>query len=639
MAGRIARNDIDEVRSRVNIADVVGDYVTLKHAGVGSMKGLCPFHDERSPSFHVRPQVGRYHCFGCGEDGDVFSFIMAQDHTTFAEAVERMAAKIGFTLHYEEGDGPRTDYNTRARLIAANEAALEYYTAQLTTASADPARRFLGDRGFDPSAAQHFGVGFAPKSYDMLKDHLRGRGFTMEELISAGLVSQGDRSPYDRFRGRLMWPIRDVTGATIGFGARRLLEDDKGPKYLNTPETPIYHKSQVLYGLDLARRDISKQKQVVIVEGYTDVMACHVAGVTTAVATCGTSFGVEHIKVLRPMLGDLAGADPNANGEVVFTFDPDEAGQRAASRAFAEEQRFAAQTYVAVAPGGLDPCDLRLARGDDAIRRLVTNKRPMFEFMIRRTLDGHDLETVEGRVGALRAAAPVLAGIRDRSLTQGYVRELAGWLGMEMPEVRRAVETARRRADSAGQGDRSGGPGHDGRAGRAIDGAAVVEEPVAGIRSLPNDPISRMERDAVMAMVQQPTSVGAPLLGLAASATFSSPMLAVVRDAVVANVDVIGAGDWLDRLLADVPEPLRTLTHELALAPIPARNAEDLAAYCRSIVVALVERDMLARKASLLGQLQRADPHEQAERRAEIQRQLVEIDAQRMRLRADAEAS
>jgi len=317
----------------------------------------------------------------------------------------------------------------------------------------------------------------------------------------------------------------------------------------------------VLYGLDLARRDISKQKQVVIVEGYTDVMACHVAGVTTAVATCGTSFGVDHIKVLRPMLGDLAGADPNANGEVVFTFDPDEAGQRAASRAFAEEQRFAAQTYVAVAPGGLDPCDLRLARGDDAIRRLVTNKRPMFEFMIRRTLDGHDLETVEGRVGALRAAAPVLAGIRDRSLTQGYVRELAGWLGMEIPEVRRSVETARRRAGSAGQDDRSAGAGRDGRNGNGADGADTPDEPVAGIRSLPNDPISRMERDAVMAMVQQPTSVGAPMLGLAASATFSTPMLAAVRDAVVANVDVIGAGDWLDRLLADVPAPLRTLTH------------------------------------------------------------------------------
>ncbi|SFF87911.1 DNA primase [Curtobacterium sp. YR515] len=639
MAGRIARNDIDEVRSRVNIADVVGDYVTLKSAGVGSLKGLCPFHDERSPSFHVRPQVGRYHCFGCGEDGDVFDFVIKQDHTTFQEAVERMAAKIGFTLHYEEGDGPRTDYNARARLIAANEAAQQFYTAQLTTAAAEPARQFLGERGFDPAAAQHFGVGFAPKSYDALRDHLRGRGFTLEEIVSAGLVSQGDRSPYDRFRGRLMWPIRDVTGATIGFGARRLLEDDKGPKYLNTPETPIYHKSQVLYGLDLARRDISKQKQVVIVEGYTDVMACHLAGITTAVATCGTSFGVDHIKVLRPMLGDSASRDLSQLGNIVFTFDPDEAGQRAASRAFAEESRFASQTYVAVAPGGLDPCDLRLARGDAAVTRLIETKRPMFEFIIRRRLAAHDIETAEGRVAGLRDAAPVVAGIRDRTLATAYTRETAKWLGLDIPEVRRAVENARQRAGASTTDHRSGGAAPTTHAGSGGEAVAVPDEPVAGLRLLPSDPITRMERDAVMAMVQQPGHVGAPLLGLAAAATFSAPMLSVVRDAVVANVDAIGAGDWLERLLQDVPGPFRGLVQELALAPIPARTDEDLAIYARSIVVALVERDLLARKASLLGQLQRADPTEQADRRAEIQRQLVDIDAQRMRLRADAEAA
>ncbi|WP_336697046.1 DNA primase [Curtobacterium sp. USHLN213] len=639
MAGRIARNDIDEVRSRVNIADVVGDYVTLKSAGVGSLKGLCPFHDERSPSFHVRPQVGRYHCFGCGEDGDVFDFVIKQDHTTFQEAVERMAAKIGFTLHYEEGDGPRTDYNARARLIAANEAAQQFYTAQLTTAAAEPARQFLGERGFDPAAAQHFGVGFAPKSYDALRDHLRGRGFSLEEIVSAGLVSQGDRSPYDRFRGRLMWPIRDVTGATIGFGARRLLDDDKGPKYLNTPETPIYHKSQVLYGLDLARRDISKQKQVVIVEGYTDVMACHLAGITTAVATCGTSFGVDHIKVLRPMLGDSASRDLSQLGNIVFTFDPDEAGQRAASRAFAEESRFASQTYVAVAPGGLDPCDLRLARGDAAVTRLIETKRPMFEFIIRRRLAAHDIETAEGRVAGLRDAAPVVAGIRDRTLATAYTRETAKWLGLDIPEVRRAVENARQRAGASTTDHRSGGAAPATHPGSGGDAVAVPDEPVAGLRLLPSDPITRMERDAVMAMVQQPGHVGAPLLGLAAAATFSAPMLSVVRDAVVANVDAIGAGDWLERLLQDVPGPFRGLVQELALAPIPARTDEDLAIYARSIVVALVERDLLARKASLLGQLQRADPTEQADRRAEIQRQLVDIDAQRMRLRADAEAA
>jgi DNA primase len=640
VAGLIARNDIDEVRARVNIADVVGDYVTLKSAGVGSLKGLCPFHDERTPSFHVRPQVGRYHCFGCGEDGDVFSFLMSQDHTTFQEAVERMAAKIGFTLHYEEGDGPRTDYNARARLIAANEAAQSFFTAQLTTAAAEPARRFLGERGFDPAAAQHFGVGFAPKSFDALKDHLRGLRFSIDEIVAAGLVSQGDRSPYDRFRGRLMWPIRDVTGATIGFGARRLLEDDKGPKYLNTPETPIYHKSQVLYGIDLARKEIAKGKQVVIVEGYTDVMACHLAGITTAVATCGTSFGVDHIKVLRPMLGDSAAQHVSQLGQIVFTFDPDEAGQRAASRAFTEEQRFASQTYVAVAPGGLDPCDLRLARGDDAVRRLVENRRPMFEFMIRRRLDGHDLDTVEGRVAGLRESAPVISEIRDRALADGYIRNTAGWLGMDIDDVRRAVSAARRRPTDSGSDTRPGGPSGAGHAGSASshpghgDGSSVPEEPQASLRSLPDDPIARMERDAVMAMVQQPQSVGVPLLGLAASATFSARMLSVVRDAVVANIDAVGDRAWLDKLLADVPAPFRSLVQELALAPIPARSDEDLAIYCRGIVVALVERDLLARKASLLGQLQRTDPSDQ-ERRSDVQRQLVDLDAQRMRLRAD----
>ncbi|WP_066520320.1 DNA primase [Curtobacterium ammoniigenes] len=653
---RIARNDIDELRARVNIAEVVGDYVALKSAGVGSLKGLCPFHDERSPSFHVRPQVGRYHCFGCGEDGDVFSFLMKQDHMSFQEAVERMAAKVGFTLHYEEGDGPRTDYNTRARLIAANEVAQEFFVAQLTSPGAEPGRRFLGERGFDPAAAQRFGVGFAPKSFDALRDHLTRRGFTIDELISAGLLSQGDRSPYDRFRGRLIWPIRDVTGATIGFGARRLLEDDKGPKYLNTPETPIYHKSHVLYGIDLARRDIAKSKQVVIVEGYTDVMACHLAGVTTAVATCGTSFGVDHIRVIRPMIGDSAGQALSQSGEIVFTFDPDDAGQRAASRAFAEEQRFAAQTYVAVAPGGLDPCDLRLARGDDAIRRLVAARRPMFEFMIRRRLDAHDLETVEGRVSALRESAPVVAGIRDPALSQGYARNLAGWLGMDPTDVSRAVAAARRRPEqsTAQRGAAATGsdrPASTQRSSESIGGhgadrrdaseprrmAPSEEEPRATMRALPNDPVTRMERDAVMAMVQQPTLVGGPLLGLAAAARFSNPTLAVVRDGVVANIDAVADPAWLDRVLADVPEPLRTLVQELALAPIPARSDEDLAAYCTSIVTALVERDLLARKASLLGQLQRADPREHAERRAELQRQLVEIDAQRLRLRANAE--
>ena len=266
MPGLIRRSDIDEVRSRTNIADIVGDFVTLKSAGVGSMKGLCPFHEERSPSFHVRPQVGLYHCFGCNEGGDVFSFLQKMDHVTFAEAVERLAGRLGYELHYEDG-GQATDHGNRARLLAANAAAEKFFQAQLGTPAAQIGRDFLGARGFDAAAAQQFGIGFAPKSFSALADALKGQGFTEAELLGAGLLSSGDRgNAYDRFRGRLIWPIRDVTGQTVGFGARKLLsdDDDKGPKYLNTPETLVYHKSQVLYGLDLAKRDVARGKQIVV---------------------------------------------------------------------------------------------------------------------------------------------------------------------------------------------------------------------------------------------------------------------------------------------------------------------------------------------------------------------------------------
>jgi DNA primase len=399
VAGRIRRSDVDEVRSRTDIAAVVGEQVALKPAGVGSLKGLCPFHDERSPSFTVRPAVGRFHCFGCGVDGDVISFLMDLDHLSFTDAVESLAARINFTLTYEDGQ-PQQDSANRVRLLEANRLAAEFFVAQLATPAAAPGQQFLTERGFDSAAAAHFGVGWAPKSWDALTKHLRSKGFQEAELSAAGLVSSGDRGVYDRFRGRLVWPIRDLTGAVVGFGARRLLEDDQGPKYLNTPETAIYHKSQVLYGLDLAKRDISREHRVVVVEGYTDVMACHLAGVTTAVATCGTAFGADHIKVIRRILGDEA----SANGEVVFTFDPDAAGQKAAVRAFAEEQRFSARTFVAVGVDGLDPCDLRTQRGDEAVRAMLEAKHPMFEYMIRRVLDMHDLDSVEGQVAALEAA-------------------------------------------------------------------------------------------------------------------------------------------------------------------------------------------------------------------------------------------
>ena len=624
MPGLIRRNDIDEVRSRINIADIVGDFVTLKGAGVGSLKGLCPFHDERSPSFHVRPQVGRYHCFGCGEDGDVFTFLQKMDHTSFTEAVERMAARVGYELHYEDGGQANSDHGNRARILAANQSAAGYFVAQLTTPDAEPARAFLGQRGFDPSAAQRFGVGFAPRTG--LTKHLRTLGYTEAELLASGLVGQGDRGTYDRFRGRLVWPIRDVTGQTLGFGARKLLDDDQGPKYLNTPETAVYHKSQVLYGLDLAKRDISRGRQVVVVEGYTDVMACHLAGVTTAVATCGTAFGVDHIKVVRRVLGDVDNADTRGTGEVVFTFDPDEAGQKAASRAFTEEQRFAAQTFVAVAPDGLDPCDLRLERGDDAVRRLVQSKKPMFEFMIRRVLAGHNLDTVEGRVAALRASAPVVAGIRDQALNVGYVRNLAGWLGIDPDEVGRAVSAARARSPEIP---------------REVRSFAEPETPAPTVEQgpslvhLPTDPSTRLERDALMAMLQQPTLIGRGLVERASQVVFANASLSVVRDGVMASMEDFDSTGWLARVIDEVPAPFAMLVKELGLAPLPEREGRELTLYCQAVTTDLVARDLLRRKAELLGQSQRTDAAAEPEKYRALQVELVRIEAERRALRSE----
>lgn len=657
MAGLIRRSDIDEVRSRINLADVVGDYVTLKSAGVGSLKGLCPFHEERSPSFHVRPQVGFYHCFGCGEGGDVFTFLQRMDHVTFQEAVERMAARLGYELHYEDG-AQATEHGNRARLLAANAAAEKFFQERLTGTEAQIGRDFLGERGFDASAAARFGVGFAPKSFDALRGHLLAQGFTEAELVTAGLLSTGDRgNAYDRFRGRLIWPIRDITGATVGFGARKLLPDDqdKGPKYLNTPDTPVYHKSQVLYGLDLARRDIAKGKQVVVVEGYTDVMACHLAGVTTAVATCGTSFGVDHIKIIRRVLGDVANVDSTGTGEVIFTFDPDEAGQKAASRAFAEEQRFAAQTFVAVAPDNLDPCDLRRVRGDDAVRTLIAARKPMFEFMIRRQLAGHNLETVEGRVAALRASAPVVAGIRDRSMSVGYVRSLAGWLGLEPDEVGRAVNGARsaitrtaargedsRQPAAAGDANRraSGSAGGDNRsADRGADrGATMVDVPPAPadirLTDLPGDPVTRGESEALMAMLQHPEAVGPELMARAMQTTFSNATLAVIRDGVAAGIEHANAPGWISYVAEQVPVAFATLVTQLAVAPIPQR-ADQLDAYCEGVVAALVDRDILRRKAQVLGAMQRAKADGDTERWERLSRESVALEIERRQIRKE----
>ncbi len=623
MAGRIRSSDIEEVKRRTNLADLVGEHVALKTGGIDSMKGLCPFHDERSPSFHVRPSLGYYHCFGCGESGDAISFLQRMDHLTFTEAVERLAARLHYVLSYEEGTERREDGPNRARLFAAHEAASAYYTEQLRSEEAAAAREFLQQRGFDEAACARFGVGYAPRGWDGLTKHLSAQGYTQKELAQSGLASEGQRGVYDRFRGRIVWPIRDTSGQTVGFGARKLYEDDNGPKYLNTPETPIYHKSRVLYGLDLAKRAISKGKRVVVVEGYTDVMACHLAGEEAAVATCGTAFGKDHISVLRRVMGDDAAA------EVIFTFDPDEAGQKAALRAFSDEKLFSAQTYVAVAPDGLDPADLRLHRGDEAVRELFTSRVPLFEFALRQAISRFNLNSVEGRVSALRASAPIIAELKDRALQPGYTRELARMLGMELGEVQRAVRA------SGGSSRRR--PEADSRVGSSYETQQLADEPArprATLASLPQTPGVRLERDALMAMLQHSDAVGADLMAQAVTAEVADPALRVVRDAIGAALATMAEPGWFERVLAEAPEPYRELIRELALAPIPQNRPELLAAYSRGVVTSLLDRDLLSLKSELVARMQRiGDPGDPGSRR--IQEQLAALESARRSLRAD----
>ncbi|MHA7209917.1 DNA primase [Arthrobacter sp. MDT1-65] len=647
MAGLIKREDIDEVRQRTDIKEVVEAYVTLKSAGIGSWKGLCPFHDERSPSFHVRPQMGSYHCFGCGEGGDVISFVQKVDHTTFSETVEKLAARIGFELHYEDGGtGPRReDVGKRQRLLDAHKIAAEFFRDQLLTPGAATGRQFLQERGFDRAAAEQFGVGYAPQGWDTLLNHLTGRGFTLDELKLTGMFSASSSNPgrfYDRFRGRLIWPIRDITGDTVGFGARKLFEDDQGPKYLNTPETSLYKKSQVLYGIDLAKREIAKNRQLVVVEGYTDVMACHLAGVGTAVATCGTAFGTDHIKIARRLL-----SDDGTGGEVIFTFDGDAAGQKAALRAFEEDQRFNAQTYVAVEASGADPCELRQTRGDDAVRELIADRRPLFEFAIKASFGNFDLSSGEGQVKALRHAAPIVAQIRDVSLRSTYTRELSRWLGMQYvgeDQVARAVSAAARRdaggARSGGrqqgqQGQVQAGQQSPGQQGVAGGDAATPAEPFFE-RPDPRDPMARMEREALEVVLQQPTLLTAAQWESFSTSRFSVPVYEALHTAVIAaGAAGTELSRWVESVREGVPDVLRPLVSELAVRPLPAKDADAMVLYCRDILNRLTELRITQQKADKLGQLQRMDPTADPVLYNQLQRDLMELEMQRRLLRED----
>ncbi|MFE0451486.1 DNA primase [Streptomyces sp. NPDC058914] len=599
MAGRINDEDVKAVRDAVPIDAVVSEYLQLRGAGGGNLKGLCPFHDEKSPSFQVSPSKGLFHCFGCQEGGDTITFVMKVDHLTFSEAVERLAAQAGITLRYEEGGyNPSHQRGERIRLVEAHKIAAEWYAEQLAVSpEADTGRIFLAERGFDQAAAVHFGVGYSPQGWDHLTRYLRGKGFTDKELILSGLSQEGRRGPIDRFRGRLMWPIRDIGGEVVGFGARRLYEADTGPKYLNTPDTAIYKKSQVLYGIDLAKKEIAKSSRAVVVEGYTDVMACHLAGVTTAIATCGTAFGGDHIKILRRLLMD------NGSARVIFTFDGDAAGQKAALRAFEDDQKFAAETYIAIAPDGMDPCDLRLTKGDDAVADLVEPRTPLFEFALRQIVSRYDLDTPAGRAAALDEAAPVVARIKNSGAQHEVAVQLAGMLGILDTQfvVKRVAQLARWARDRGGKGPAPARGAHT----QPYEPAPrpAVSGPALTLRN----PVYATERELLKLALQRPELVS-PAFDAYGVDEFTAAPYAAVRQAILdaggAEYGVPDGQEYLVRVRDAAPDDtVRAMVTELAVEPIMRRAVDEV--YAGTVLVQVRRRAVERRIRDVQSQLTR----------------------------------
>ena len=630
--GRIPDSDIQAIRERAPIDEIVGEYVQLKPAGYDSLKGLSPFKDEKTPSFHVRPQRGYYHCFSTGKGGDVFSFLMEMEQVSFPEAVEAVAQKIGYHINYQGGSTGARDEKpgTRRRLIAANKAAHEFYRQQLETPQAAAGREFLLDRGFSKEIIYEFECGYAPEGWDTATKHLLRMGFSFEELEAAGISKMGKRGPIDRFHRRLLWPIKDLSGNVIGFGARKLFDDDKLGKYMNTPETMLYHKSKVLFGLDLAKRNIAEQHQAVVVEGYTDVMAMYAAGVKTAVASCGTAFGADHLQVLRRLMLD----DSYFHGELIYTFDGDEAGQKAAMRAFEGEQKFTGQSFVSVAPDGMDPCDLRLARGDAAVRDLVADRIPMFEFVIRSVISDFSIDTAEGRLQALRRAVPVVAQIRDQPLQREYARRLAGWVGWPDPEevlhqVRQEARKPKKeqRPRFASLEETSSAP--------AQSNAPVMHIPG------PREPHLWPQREALKLALQFPQIAGSYFDGITEDA-YSNEAYRTIRRAI-STLGGVTAGaeqpgvEWLAAVAGEMPDLMaRNFVSELAVEPIKLGETgnpdTDLEAYADSVLSRLQEARVGDQVAQLKAQLGRMRPSDDEESYNSLFADLVALEQARREL-------
>ena len=601
----IKKEDVEKVRAAADLYDIVSATVTLKPSGTGTFVGLCPFHDEKTGSFNVRPSLGVWHCFGCGLGGDVFKYVEQSENIDFREAVELLADKYHIELHYENsGNGPARE-NTgskRTRLLEACEEAQRFFVSQILTKEALPARKLLGGRNFSQADCERFGCGYAPQGWDNLVRHLASKGFTQKEILDAGLARQGQRGIYDYFRGRVTWPIRDSTGRTLGFGARKLYEDDQiAAKYINTPDTQLYRKTQVLYGIDLAKSAIVKKRQVVIVEGYTDVMAMHLAGIDTAIATCGTAFGAEHAKIVRRLIADdslgavqlvgpLKVKDQPLSSRIVFTFDGDAAGQKAALHAFGLDSAFLSQTFVAVADDNLDPCDLRINRGDQAVRSLIEHAKPLYDFVIDAAIGRFDTTYATGQMGAVKAVAPLIAQIRDRSQRDLYARKATRRIGVDLDIMQREVRSAHgqlhvrdedayspRRRFGAGNGEGAGQPrvepGSNPYANpaerRALEHRAATEQSYFRI----DDAVFICEQQFMATLIQIPRAINRTMFASLNEDSFVAPVFRALFLAIQAAgglpPDDAPQGLWMHNLNKAGGLTLTTVINELAVLQLP----------------------------------------------------------------------
>lgn len=602
MPGMIKKEDVEKVRAAADLYDIVSASVTLKPSGTGTYVGLCPFHDEKTPSFSVRPSLGVWHCFGCGLGGDVFGYVEQQENIDFREAVEVLADRYHIELHYESGSG-RNEHtgSKRARLLEANEEAQHFFVSQIMSKEALAARKLLGGRNFSQADCERFGCGYAPQGWDNLVRHLASKGFTQQEMLDAGLARRGQRGVYDYFRGRVTWPIRDSTGRTLGFGARKLYEDDAiAAKYINTPDTQLYRKTQVLYGIDLAKAAIVKKRQVVIVEGYTDVMACHLAGVDTAIATCGTAFGAEHAKIVRRLIADdslgaiqligpLKVEGQALSSRIVFTFDGDAAGQKAALHAFGLDSAFLSQTFVAVADDNLDPCDLRIERGNEAVRSLIERAKPLYDFVIDAAIGRFDTTFTAGQMGAVKAVAPLIAQIRDRSLHDLYTRKAARRVGVDLDVLQREVANERRRLsvrdeDAYAPKRRYGAAGAVSREPRGESGRNPYANPAAR-KALErrdaneqtyyriDDAVFICEQQFMATLIQVPRAIDRGWFGQLTLSNFMTPVFRSLFQAIAAAgglpSDDTPQGLWMHNLTKAGGPLLEPVINELAVMPLP----------------------------------------------------------------------